>query len=81
MAASIVFEVDPAEIYPPDFIEWVSLSYAERMAQTAQLWDIYKVYGGSFESDLDTQSPWFNPEASAESAVNGGAGVRLVRRC
>lgn len=73
--------IDPASIYSPDFIEWLYLSPAERMARSGELWDMYITYGGTFEADLDPQSPFFDPEASAKSIADGRTGLRLIRRC
>lgn len=73
--------IDPLTIYPPDFLEWIALSPAERVVQSGEMWDIYMAYGGSFEADLDPQSPFFDPEKQSAGTTNGGAGLRIIRRC
>ncbi len=73
--------VDPASLYPPDVLEWISLTPAERLLRSAEMWDMYILYGGSFDPDPDPQSPFFDPEAPGPSPSDGRSGVRLVRRC
>lgn len=73
--------VDPATLYPPDFLDNLHLTYAERIFRSGELWDMYIAYGGSFEPDIDPQSPFFDPEAQSESPADGRTGVRLIRRC
>ena len=72
----------PAElIYPPDFLEFAALSPAERLARSAELWDMYLTYGGSLDPDIDPQSPFFVAEAQPSGPINGRTGLHIVRRC
>ena len=73
--------VDPANLYPPDFLDLIALTPAERMARSAEMWHMYLTYGGSLDSDPDPQSPFFDPEAPSASSAHGRPGVRLIRRC
>ena len=75
------FFVNPLAVYPPDFVEWMELTLAERLVRTAQIWDIYIAYGGSFDPDPDPQSPFFDSETQSSGSANGRSGLRLVRRC
>ena len=72
--------VDAASIYPPDFLEWVALSPAQRVEQSAEMWDMYLLYGGSLEADIDPQSPFFDPQAPLTGTADGRSSVRLIRR-
>ncbi len=72
--------IDPSDLYPPDVVEWMDLSPAQRLFESAKLWDLYKLYGGSFEPDPDPQSPFFDPEAPNSRATDGGTGLRVIRR-
>ena len=72
--------VDPGDLYPPDVVAWMKLSPAERLSESAKLWDIYKLYGGTFEPDPDPQSPFFDPEVSYSGPSDGGTGLRFIRR-
>ena len=72
----------PAElIYPPDFLEFAALSPVERLARSADLWDMYLTYGGSLDPDIDPQSPFFAAEAQSSGVINGRPGMRILRRC
>ena len=73
--------VDPETIYPPDFLEWMALEPAERVAKSGEMWDIYLTYGGSLDIDPDPQSPFFDPEAQVASPTDGRTSVHLIRRC
>ena len=73
--------IDPESIYPPDFVELIYLTPAERFERTAELWEWYLACGGSLEPDPDPQSPFFDREAFREDAPHGRTGVRLIRRC
>ncbi len=73
--------LDPASLYPPDYLEWIALTPEQRLARSAELWDMYLFYGGSLDADLDPQSPFFDPEAQPSVTADGRPGVRLIRRC
>ena len=73
-------EVDPLTLYPPDFLEWIALTPAERAVRTGELWRIYLAYGGSLDPDPDPQSPFFDSEAPNSSVAHGGTSLRIVRR-
>ena len=75
------FLVDPASVYPPDVIELIGLTPAQRLLRSAEMWDIYIAYGGSFDPDLDPQSPFFDRQAQSSSPPHGRTGLRLIRRC
>ncbi len=74
-------DFDPESIYPPDFLEWIKLTPAERVWETGKLWQMYLDYGGSLEAEPDPQSPFYDPDSSGKSTTNGGAGLRIIRRC
>ena len=42
--------------------EWLSLTPAERLSETAKLWKLYVVLGGSLGPEPDPQSPFYFPE-------------------
>ena len=72
--------IDPLTVYPPDFLEWMALTPAERAVRSGELWRMYIAYGGSLDPDLDPQSPFFDPEVQDQSLTHGGTGLRTIRR-
>lgn len=52
----------------------------ERFSQSAILWEHYLAIGGSLDPETDTQSPFFFPEDARARPIDGGAGLRVIRR-
>ena len=51
--------IDMEEIIENDeVLEWYSLTPAERFAESQKLWEVFILFGGSYDSEVDTQSPF-----------------------
>ena len=68
------------EIAGEEWAEWYRLTPQERFQESMKLWETYLALGGSLEPEPDTQSPFFDEEEWRENLVNGGTGVRVLRR-
>lgn len=64
----------------PEWAEWYRMTAAERWTESAKLWDTYFELGGSLDPEPDTQSPFFDADASGPLSPHGRPGVRIVRR-
>jgi hypothetical protein len=60
--------------------EWFRLTPLERWHETSKLWAQYLAQGGSLDPEPDSQSPFDFPELRGTRAVDGGAGLRVLRR-
>ena len=60
--------------------EWFRLTPLERWRETAKLWAQYLAQGGSLDPEPDSQSPFDFPELRGARAVDGGTGLRVLRR-
>jgi len=38
--------------------QWYKLTPAERFAQSQKLWEVFVLFGGSYDAGADTQSPF-----------------------
>jgi hypothetical protein len=72
--------IDPEEYVGPEWAEWYRLAPEERWEESLKLWDTYLALGGSLDPAPDPQSPFFNEEEWRTLLVDGGAGVRDLRR-
>src|SRR5687768_14025533 len=64
----------------PETLAWWSLTLAQRFVESQKLWATFLALGGSLDPEPDRQSPFYFPEAPSTRAVDGGSGVRVVRR-
>jgi len=60
--------------------EWFRLTPLERWRETTKLWAQYLAQGGSLDPEPDSQSPFDFPELRGARPVDGGAGLRVLRR-
>lgn len=63
-----------------EWAEWFRLTPVERWQENGKLWASFVALGGSLDPEPDTQSPFFDADASRQSAAHGRSGVRVVRR-
>jgi len=63
-----------------EWLDWYRLTAAERWSETQKLWSFYLAVGGSLDTEPDSQSPFDTQFAQRTRAVDGGTGVRAVRR-
>jgi hypothetical protein len=72
--------IDVEDICDLEWAEWYRMSPQQRWAESQKLWTTYLALGGSLDPEPDTQSPFFDAEEWREVSLDGGAGVRSVRR-
>jgi hypothetical protein len=65
---------------PDESTEWALMSPAERFVESGRLWPVYLMWGGSFDPEPDSQSPFDFPEMQRAIPRDGRPGVRIVRR-
>jgi hypothetical protein len=41
-----------------EVLDWYELSAAERFAQSQKLWEVFVLFGGAYDPEPDTQSPF-----------------------
>jgi len=41
-----------------EVLEWYSLSPAERFMESQKLWEVFVLFGGQYDPEPDTQSPF-----------------------
>ena len=63
----------------PEWLEWYALTPQERWNESMKLWENYLLLGGSLDPEPDTQSPFFDPEEWSKNALDGRAGLRVLR--
>jgi hypothetical protein len=72
--------IDIRALVGDEWAEWYAMTPAQRLEESAKLWQTYLELGGSLDPEPDPQSPFYDPEEWRALAVDGRAGVRVVRR-
>jgi hypothetical protein len=72
--------VDIRALVGDEWADWYALTPAQRLEESAKLWQTYIALGGSLDPEPDSQSPFFDPQEWRAVAADGRPGVRLVRR-
>jgi hypothetical protein len=72
--------ISPEELVGEEWAAWYRLSPLERWSESEQLWQIYFHLGGSLDTQPDTQSPFFDPNARSPRTADGRPGMRVLRR-
>ncbi len=72
--------LDLEEICSGEWLDWYALTPQERWGESQKLWATYLSLGGSLDPEPDTQSPFYDAEASSEDVAHGRPGLRVVRR-
>ena len=72
--------ISPEEVAGEEWAAWYRLSPQERWRESEKLWQVYLCLGGSLDPEPDTQSPFFDRDASSTSAARGRPRVRILRR-
>ena len=72
--------VDIRVLVGDEWADWYGLTPAERLEESAKLWQTYLELGGSLDPEPDPQSPFYDPEEWRSIAADGRTGVRVVRR-
>lgn len=60
--------------------DWAKLTPEQRYLESAKLWPIYLEFGGSFDPEPDSQSPFDFPELQRSISAHGRTGVHFIRR-
>jgi hypothetical protein len=63
-----------------EWAAWYALTPLERLEESCRLWETYLKLGGTLDPEPNSQSPFFNPQEWRACAVDGRAGLRVVRR-
>jgi hypothetical protein len=69
---------DPWE--DPEWLDWWSLTPAQRFAESEKLWATFLALEGSLEPEPDFQSPFYFPEEPGADAVPERPVVNRARR-
>ena len=59
---------------------WYRLSPLERWQESQKLWAFYLSVGGSLDPEPDSQSPFYVEPEPRPLPVDGGPGLRVLRR-
>ena len=71
---------DEERFAEPEWLEWFALTPQQRWAESEKLWVHYLEIGGRLDPEPDTQSPFFDPDASGQEPADGWTGLRAIRR-
>lgn len=71
---------DVHDFCEPEWAEWYLLSPEERWTESQRMWETYLALGGTLDPEPDPQSPFFDEEEWRRLSLDGGAGVRGIRR-
>ena len=72
--------ISPEELVGEEWAAWYRLSPLERWRESEHLWRIYFLLDGTLDTQPDTQSPFFDPDAPGASTAHGRSGMRILRR-
>jgi hypothetical protein len=72
--------IEPEDIVEGEWADWYRLTPLERWHESEKLWVAYLQMGGSLDPEPDTQSPFFDDSAPSARPVDGGTGLRVLRR-
>ncbi len=64
-----------------EWLDWYSLTPAERWEESGRLWTTYLSLGGNLDPEPDTQSPFFDEDAWRPVSAHGRPGLRVLRSC
>ena len=70
----------PEDLVGHEWAEWFRLTPNERWEKSQQLWEQFLLLGGSLDPEPDTQSPFFDADASSQMPPDGRPGMRIIRR-
>jgi len=73
--------VDIRSLVGDEWAEWYLMTPVQRLEETSKLWLTYRELGGLLDPEPEPQSPFYDPDEWRALALDGRAGVRVVRRC
>ena len=65
---------------PDEWMEWYRLTPLQRWQASERLMVQYLAQGGVHDPEPDSQSPFNFPELQGARPVDGGTGLRILRR-
>jgi hypothetical protein len=68
------------DLYGEEAADWMRLTPQQRWAETMRLATWFHALGGTGDPDPDPSSPFYDPTIRRARPVDGGAGLRVVRR-
>jgi hypothetical protein len=68
------------DLYGEEAADWMRMTPQARWAETIRLSGWHHALGGSSDPDPDPSSPFFDPSVRRPRPVDGGPGLRVVRR-
>jgi len=71
---------DAADLDGEEWTEWYRLTPLERWQESQELWEFYLAVGGSLDPEPDSQSPFDVEPEPRPLPVDGGTGLRVLRR-
>jgi len=69
-----------ADIDGEEWMDWYRLTALERWQESQKLWEFYLAVGGSLDPEPDSQSPFGVEPEPRPLPVDGGTGLRVLRR-
>ena len=79
-AESPVDRVTLDDLYGEETADWMRLTPQQRWPESVRLAAWFHALGGTSDPDPDTSSPFYDPDVRRPRPVDGGTGVRIVRR-
>ena len=76
----VVERIRAEDLVGEEWAAWYRMTPEERFAASGRMWETYLALGGSFDSEPDTQSPFFDAEEWRANLAHGQPSVRIVRR-
>ena len=71
---------DVDDVEGQEWVEWYRLTPLELWQESQKLWEFYLAVGGSLDPEPDSQSPFDVEPEPRPLPVDGGAGLRVLRR-
>jgi hypothetical protein len=72
--------IQPEQLVEGEWAEWYRLTPVQRWLESEKLWQTYLALGGSLDSEPDTQSPFFDGQASKPTSTKQRIVDRRIRR-
>lgn len=81
LGRSFVYRVtmNQGDFISGEWLEWYLMSPQQRWRESGRMWKTFLSLGGSLEREPDTNSPFFDAEASRALPADGRSGVRVLR--